>query len=259
MDRKNFYQIFNSSGEVDEYLLASIYDNIELCRKIERPVYTQYFYPPIVWSRLMKIKLGLKFMILGLNENSEKKILCFYTQENDKRIVNFPVKYFLIKNKSKFKELHHKDYLGTIMSLGIKRELIGDLLVKNENCYGIINESVYEFLINNLNTIGKNPVMIDEIEPSLIPQGEFQNRIESLSSFRLDAVVSSLANISRNNAVEKIEDGEILVNYCIIKEKSYILEISDTLTIRKNGKFFLESDLGENKKGKNRILFKVFS
>ena len=258
MDRKNFYNIFDNNTEIDEFLLASIYENIKLCKEIEYPVYTQYFYTPIIWSQLSKIKLGFKFIALGLNESSERKILCFSPKENEDKKINFPVKYFLIKNKSKFKELQHKDYLGTIMSLGIKRELIGDLLVKDGNCYGIINESVYEFLVNNLDIVGKNPVIIEEIVPSLVPQGEFQERIESLSSLRLDAVISSLANISRNKAVEKIENGEILVNYIVIKEKSYILEISDTLTIKKSGKFFLKANLGENKKGKNKISFKIF-
>ncbi|MGF6905521.1 YlmH/Sll1252 family protein [Fusobacterium sp. PH5-44] len=258
MDRKSFYKIFNSSAEVDEFLLASIYDNIELSKEIELPVYTQYFYHPLVWTQLLKLQLGVKIALLGLNNESEKKVLCFSSENSNSEIINFPVKYFLIKNKSKFKELQHKDYLGTIMSLGIKRELIGDLLVKNGNCYGVINEGMYEFLVNNLETVGSNPVKIEEIQPALVPLAEFQEKIETLASLRVDAVVSSLANISRNKAVEKIENGEILINYNAIKEKNHVLEISDTITIRKIGKFFLQADLGKNKKGKNKILFKKF-
>jgi len=258
LDRKGFYQRFNKYGEIDEFLLASIYENIDLCKEIEFPVYGNYFCPPIIWNTLNQMNIGIKCQYLGLNQDSEKKMICFYWEESQKELIKFPAKYFTIKNKSKFKKLQHKDYLGTIMSLGIKRELMGDLIVKNDQCYGIISDSIFDFLKDNIDTIGRNPVEIEELTSLDIPTGEFEERVESISSMRLDVIVSAFGNVSRNKAVEKIENGEVLVNYLAIKEKDFYLKIEDTVTIRKAGKFYLTEDLGMNKKGKNRILFKTF-
>ena len=258
MNRKSFYQRFNSYGEIDEFLLASIYEIIQLCKEVELPIYSNYFYPPIIWNALSHMDLGVKHQFLGINHDSEKKMICFYFDESQRETIKFPVKYFNIKNKSKFRDLEHKDYLGSIMSLGIKRELVGDLIVKNGSCYGIINSSIFDFLMNNIGKIGKNPSEITEIQSFDVPDVEFEEKVESITSMRLDAIISTFGNISRNKAVEKIENGDILVNYLVVKEKNFLLKIEDTITIRKLGKFSLSKDLGVNRKGKKIISFKIF-
>ena len=103
-------------------------------------------------------------------------------------MLSFPVKYFKIANGSKFKELEHKHYLGSIMSLGLKREILGDLIVKDGICYGIINEELFTFLKENLKMIGKIPVEAEEIISGDIPETEFKELVESIASLRLDAV-----------------------------------------------------------------------
>ena len=145
------------------------------------------------------------------------------------------------------------------MSLGIKREILGDLIVKNGVCYGIINEELFDFLVDNLKEIGKTPVKIEEIKFQEIPESEFIDIVESVASMRFDVIVSALGNFSRNDGSEKIEAGEVLLNYGMEKEKSRVIKEKDIISIRKKGKFIIESILGETKKGKTRILAKKFS
>lgn len=256
MDRKKLQSLFS---EIDSTLIGSFCDDIELCQQIDYPVYTKYFYPPQFWSRLNNINEGVEFETVGLNDSCEKRMIGIIPKDFDREFLEFPVKYFKIINSSKFKELEHKHFLGTIMSLGIKREILGDLIVKNGVCYGIINEELFDFLVDNLKEIGKTPVKIEEIKFQEIPESEFIDIVESVASMRFDVIVSALGNFSRNDGSEKIEAGEVLLNYGVEKEKSRVIKEKDIISIRKKGKFIIESILGETKKGKTRILAKKFS
>lgn len=256
MDRKRFQNMFEG---IDDFLLGAICDDIELCEEIEYPVYGRYFYPPQICNKLLNLKIGeIRFLLCGLNENCEKNMIATVPKDFPKDELCFPIKYFKITNKSKFKELEHKHYLGTIMSLGIKRELMGDLVVEGNSCYGVIGEELFAFLLDNLKEVGKNPVELVEITSDEIPQSKFEEIVDSVSSLRLDSMVSTILNNSRNKGLEFIEAGEVSLNYSVEKEKNKIVKEGDIITIRKKGKFIFEKILGENKKGKIRVLIKKF-
>lgn len=256
MDRKKFQSAFH---DIDEFLIGAICDDIELCEEIDYPVYTRYFYPPNFWSRLENLNMGVKFSFLGINNSCEKRMVGIYPKDFDLDMLKFPVKYFKIVNGSKFRELEHKHYLGSIMSLGLKREILGDLIVKDGICYGIINEELFMFLKENLKMIGKIPVEVEEITSEDIPETEFKELVESIASLRLDVVTAALGNFSRNSAIEVLESGDVALNYNIDKDKSKLVKEKDIISIRKKGKFLVDSVLGESKKGKIRVLIKKFS
>lgn len=246
-------------AEIDEFLIGAICDDIELCEEIEYPVYTKYFYPPSVCKKLSQLNIGnIEFSLCGISEGCEKNMIAIKPRSFSENELFFPVKYFKITNRSKFKELEHKHYLGTIMSLGIKRELMGDLIVEEECCYGIVSDEIFDFLIENLKEVGKNPVVVEEIDKEEVPKLKFEEIIDSISSVRLDNIVSVMINNSRSKGLELIEAGEVSINYSVEKEKNRVLKEGDIVTIRKKGKFVFEKILGENKKGKIKIMIKKF-
>lgn len=236
--------------------MDKIENYIELCKKIDNIVYSNSFYPI---SQLKNLRdPELKFFFKGLNEEAEKKIIAFCPKDSGEKDIKFPVKFFKIIKKSKFIRLEHKHYLGSILSLGIKREILGDLLVKDEQCYGIILENMFEFLKENLTKINSSPVEIKEIEEDEIPQTEFKDINITVTSLRLDNIVGELTNLSRNSAAEYIDLSNVQVNYETECEKSYKLKIGDIIIIRKYGKFILEEDKGLSKKDKIRLLIKKY-
>lgn len=256
MDRKKFQNMF---AGIDEFLIATICDDIELCENIDYPIYSKYFYPPQICKKLSELNLGnIDFVLCGLNENCEKNMIAITPKSFPKTELIFPVKFFKITNKSKFKTLEHKHYLGTIMSLGIKRELIGDLIVEDNICYGIVDDEIFSFLSTNLTEIAKNPIIFEESCKDDIPEFKFQEIIDSVSSLRLDNIVASMINNSRSKSLELIESGEVSINYTISKDKSLLLKEGDIISIRKKGKFIFEKLIGENKKGKYKVLIKKF-
>lgn len=255
MDRKKFKTSFEG---IDEFLIASLCDDIELCEQIEYPVYTKYFYPPQITKKILDMTIGnLRFEKYGLNDDCEKNILAIYPSEF-KEILDFPVVFFRVQNKSKFKTLAHKDYLGSILGTGIKRELLGDLIVEDDSCYGIATEESFKIIEEKLDVVGRNPVEIYKITKEEIPQMKYEEISTTVTSLRLDNIVPSIINLSRSKALELIESGFVSVNYSVEKDKSRIIKEKDVITIYKKGKYVFIKQSGENKKGKLRININKF-
>ncbi|MGL5099920.1 MAG: YlmH/Sll1252 family protein, partial [Fusobacteriaceae bacterium] len=169
MTKENFLKNFSHE---DEFLVASLYEDMELSRDIDYIVYSGYFLPPTIWKTLEKLQEHLKIGIkaLGLNEFSERKILAFYPKNSQEWEFHFPVKYFKIHGENRFRELQHKDFLGTLMSLGIKREIMGDLVVHENLCYGIILEDFFQMISDEITSVATIPVKINSADESSVPQ-----------------------------------------------------------------------------------------
>lgn len=255
MDKKEFLNLFRN---YDEYILSNLWNFIELSEDIEFPVFTNEFYPPLIWSKLEKLKInGIKFLSKGLTEDSEKKIIMCYPENYKLLKVKFPIIYFKIDARNKFAELHHKDFLGTMMSIGIKREIMGDLVVKNNICFAVILDEKYD-IIKKIEKIKNISVVFEKIEAKEVPKIEFKSEFFLIASVRIDNFVSSITGLSRQKSVDEITKGNILINYNIIKEKSKEIKEGDIITIKKIGKFKFDKINGQNKKNKIRIVVKRF-
>lgn len=238
--------------------MEKIEDDIELSLKKNTIVYSSKFYP---LSMIKKINnKSVNIFLKGLNENAEKKIIAFSPKEKELEYedINFPIVFFKIIKKSKFISLEHKHYLGNILAAGIKREMLGDLLVKDEVCYGIIYETMWEYLKNNIHKINSSPVEIIEIEEDEIPENEYKNLSVSIASLRLDSFVAGVTNMSRMEAAKYIDLANVQLNYELCREKNEKINQGDVIIVKRYGKFIFEENLGLSKKEKYRISIKKF-
>lgn len=255
MDKKGFLNLFKND---DEKVVVKLWEDIELAQSIEYFIETDMFYPPNIWSLLEKTNInGMRFLMDGLTENSEKKNIIIIPKDFQGEIPKHQLIFFKIDGTNRFKELFHKDFLGTIMSLGVKREILGDLIVKENIAYSVILRERFE-IIKNLEKVSNIPVKISEISRDEVPKSEFKEILITVPSIRLDSVIGEIANTSRQKSVSLIEEGFVMVNYNIQKSKYLEIKIGDVITIKKIGKFIFENIVGENKKGKIKILLKKF-
>lgn len=248
MDKKYF---LNSMKEMDENKVVKLWEDIKLSESIDYPIQTTEFYPPGIWTKLNNIN-GMTFLTKGLTGESEKKVILIIPKNYLGEIPDFNLVYFKINGKNKFKNLLHKDFLGTIMSLGIRREILGDLIVENNVSYGVIFEENYK-IIENIDKISNVPVKVEFAKEEEVPKTNFKKIIITVSSLRLDSVISETMNISRQRAADEIVKGNIMLNYVINKEKSFEIKEGDIISIRKFGKFKLGNEITITKKGKKRI------
>ncbi len=256
MDKKKFKNHFISE---DEGIISNLYDKIELCKKIDGTIYTDIFFPPQIWSKLVEIEGELEILVEvnGLSIESEKKMVAFKSYCSDETL-KFPSKLIVIKNNSKFNKLEHRHYLAGILSTGIKRERLGDLIVEDGNCYTVISDGLFEFLKFHLLSIGKSKVEIEEVGSRSILRYKFEVKEYLISSYRLDVIVSELINSSRNEALKIINSSQVMVNYVFKTNKSLTVKEGDVISIRRYGKYIFIGSGGETKKGKIKGKFKKY-
>lgn len=255
MDKKSF---LNHIDYEDKNALSNLYDKIQLAEKISRPVFTNEFYPPNVWKTInaMKNIMGISVYTNGIFEDSERRVMAFSTEGID----FYPILLMRIENKSRFQELQHRDYLGAIMSLGIKREKFGDLIVNENSCYAAVCEDIFDYIRDNLTTIGKCPCKVEKMQAlnleNISPR--FERMAIHSTSLRLDCLISSICNVSRTKAVDLIQAGKVLIDYSEALEKDKTVEEGTVITIRGFGKYKLEEQNGSTQRGRLKLSLKKY-
>ncbi|MBC8062281.1 MAG: RNA-binding protein [Clostridiaceae bacterium] len=255
MDKKSFVNLFLLE---DKNSISNLFDKVILANRTGQTIYLNEFYTPKVWKTLerIQIELGIKVFNYGLFEDSDRRMIAF-TEEDE---LKFPVKILSIKNKSKFSTLKHKDYLGAIMSLGIKREKFGDVVLNTEGCYFPICSDISDYVFINLNTIGNSPCSYEVLDSSINVNltRNYEEKVVISSSLRMDCIVSSICNISRSTAVELIDNGKVLLDYIEIKSKEKKVCPESVLTVRGYGKFKVGEEIGTTQKDRIRLLIKKY-
>ena len=245
-----------ADDERDEAL--NLYEKYLLAKEKDIPMFGKAFYTPNIWSWFEKNLCSKDFKVEtnGFFEDAERRMISFNNiYEN-----SFPMKLIKIQNTSKFSSLNHKDFLGGILSLGIERNKIGDLLVDKNSCYVPVYEEIENFIIYNIDKISRvvcTAEVIDSFE--FLPKVNFKEEIILVSSLRIDGVVSKITNVSRSKATTMIEQGQVLINYVKIKDKSYELKGEERITIRGFGKFILGNSIGNSKSGRIKVIIKKYT
>lgn len=163
-------------------------------------------------------------------------------------------------SKDRFSALSHRDYLGSLMGLGIKRETIGDITVREDCAFIFTLRGVSRYICENLIKVGRGTVRseICPLTDYVYDEGETETVFASVASLRLDSVVSSAFNLSRTNSSLAVASGIVYVNSVQILKNDYILRQGDKIVLRGKGKVILEEIIGESKKGRIHINIKKF-
>ena len=149
----------------------------------------------------------------------------------------FPIKILRITKKYE-KEINHRNYLGTILSLGIERDMIGDILVDDKGASVFVSRDIAEFIKDNIKKVSGVGVDISEVDiKSLkIPQKQFELMDIIAASMRIDACVAALLNVSRKDAKNLILSGKVMVNHLEPKSEDTKITEGDLLSVRGFGR-----------------------
>ncbi len=148
--------------------------------------------------------------------------------------------------------LSHRDFLGAIMSLGIKRETVGDIAVSEGFAAVFCLETEAE-LIRGITKIGNVGVCAEDGLTRPIVIKEPKKIIASVSSMRLDCIVGACANISRDRSAALVKSGLVSADFSVCLETSRTLSENSVLSIRGYGKFKVSKIVGTSKKGRLRV------
>lgn len=186
-------------------------------------------------------------------ERKRLLILPPYYEEED---LDYGLVLFSVDYPQKFASIGHRDLLGALMSLGVKREKFGDLLFGDGQVQIVVAEEIAEYVRLNLTEVGNSPVKLTEIPFTeiLTVSETWREQTGTVSSLRLDTVLAEIYRQSRAKITPFIQKGLVKVNWKTIETPSYPLKAGDYLSVRGMGRSKLIAVEGQTKKGKWRIL-----
>lgn len=149
--------------------------------------------------------------------------------------------------------LTHRDFLGRILGTGVKREMIGDILVESKSCDIVVMKEVLPYLESNFSSAGrvKLDISVIPLNEINVPEAKYKIINDTVASLRLDSVVSSGFSISREKAAEAIKAGKVFLNHIECSKSDKQVNEGDCISFRGMGKAVLQQ-VG-NKTGKGRI------
>ncbi|MBQ8058169.1 MAG: hypothetical protein IJ275_07560 [Ruminococcus sp.] len=171
---------------------------------------------------------------------------------------DFPITALRFIYKKEYR-LSHRDFLGSLMSLGIERSTIGDILVFDSYTVVFVKTELVDYIKQEVTKIGRVGVKIVDVDLTDFDYVvEFDELSITVSSLRIDVFVSAICCLSRDKSQQLIKSDLVTINHRIENSVSKTLNVGDVITVRKFGKFVFAEDNGLSKKGKHKVLVKHF-
>ena len=156
--------------------------------------------------------------------------------------------------------LSHRDFLGSLMNLGVERYKLGDILIDGNQAYLICMADMADYICAELKKVRHTSVYC-EVEaglPEELTEPKTERKEGSVASVRLDAVLSLAFSSSRSKMVPLIEGGQVFINGKLVTSPSASLKEDDLVTVRHMGKFHYVGVQNQTKKGRLYVAVERF-
>lgn len=256
MDRSNIEKIAKNPD--DRVLLAKIWDKIH--RGIEKNIPANTCFLSLRELEMTKYLFG---QVEGLHAfggyaDAERQMLVFlpeYLEESALLDDDAPLACL----RATFYEGDaptHRDFLGALMGIGISRETVGYICVGKGCCDFFVTKEIAPYILQNFLSAGRTKVCLQQIPLAevLVPQPETKEIRDTVSSLRLDSVISSGFRVSRNAACEYVSAGRVAIDGLVCEKADKIVVEGAKISVRGLGKIQLKSVNGQTKKGRISIV-----
>ncbi|WP_010172300.1 RNA-binding protein [Bacillus coahuilensis] len=191
----------------------------------------------------------------GLLPDAERKRCLIYPDYFQPKIEDFDLALLEVEYPRKFITLEHRQILGALMSLGIRREKYGDILLSDDRIQLIAANELKSYITLQFTEVGKSQIeLIEKNRKEIIqPNEEWSEYQTTVSSLRLDVMLSTLLKISRNKAQAYITTNKVKVNWREEDRVSFICEPGDMISVRGKGRLKIFSLDGQTKREKWKV------
>lgn len=150
-------------------------------------------------------------------------------------------------------ELTHRDFLGALLSLGIKRDKLGDLVIGQGTCAALLEDAVVSFVLSQLSRVGRTGVVVSALQGDVHREERFADVDGTIASDRLDCVVSVLTRLSRAQAEKGISAGLVALDFLPVTDRACKVPSGATLSVRGYGRFIVDAVGPPTRKGRLRL------
>lgn len=246
-------------------MIAKLLDKAELAAKTNRLVHTEFLDPHQV-SLAENVLSSLDvcdYTFFGGYPGAERSIAIFqpdFINEDEQEQFAGEVLKVLEVTPNAGGTLSHRDYLGSLMGLGIKREVTGDIIVTDEKCSIIVLSEMAGYISGNLFKVGSTGVSVTILDSAdlTIPEPKAADIKTTVAALRLDSLCAPAFGISRSKAAEFIKSGKVNLNWQMTQNPDKAVHEGDTISLRGKGRAVLEKVGGRTRKDRLAILIKKF-
>jgi len=246
----------NIKDDEQKILFAKFIDKAVYCQKNFTAAFTEFFNIFKAGEFLKEYQTDVCIKFFGGFDDAERVIAVFYPDFIEVNKNDFPISAIKISYNAKYsKKLCHRDFLGSILSIGISRDKIGDIIVLDNYAIIFVKSEIADFIVFNVDRIGKtkvnlNIININDYNEIIYSKRQIYEKRITAASVRVDAIVSSAFNISRSKVSEIISAEKIFINWSKVLSGSKFVNENDIITVRGRGRIKIKEIRGNTKKGR---------
>lgn len=239
-----------------EIFIARVDDTAQIAERTNKPKFFGFLTAEQAVAVSARLKnRGVKFGLFGGYDNASRVVLGCFPDWADEE---YPITAVTF-NYRKSDSLSHRDFLGSLMGLGLKRESVGDILIGEGQTVVFILNDILKYVTEQITKIGRVGVSVTVGLPKSLPKGETLEEFRTtVASERLDCVIAALCNFSRNAAAEKIVQSLVTVNSFVIEKPTYTINSGDIISVRGKGKFIIGQIGAKTRKDRVIVEYKKY-
>ena len=242
-------------SDEEKWLYARLDDWLYLCNKRSCPCFSDFLdlrEQALIRSRLKNVK-DIGWAFFGGYADAERAILVVYPDYYDHDCIQYPFVPVAFHYR-KIQKLSHRDFLGTILSTGIRREKIGDILCGKGLSVVFLCEDVVQYICEQVDCVGGEGVIISSDYHGDLPVSRDYLEIrDSIASPRLDAIVKAIIRVYREESARVIQSGLISVDHVVVENVSKSISAPCTVSVRGYGRYLIDAIGPETKKGRLQL------
>lgn len=249
------------TNDEDRFLVAKLLDKIEFVAKRNSVEYTDFLdirQSKMLEKVMKELKLNNYFLYGGYLEAERNVLVIFPNKLEDvfkqgQFDYNSIVEVIRIKLPNELKGMYsHRDYLGAVIKIGMKREKVGDIITNNNGADLIVLKESAKYILEGLKGLtrfSKSDFEEVKIEELNIAEPKIQRLEIIIPSMRIDSIVSEAIRISRSKASDMIKEERVFINNELITKGSKEAKEGDKVTVRGKGRFKVGNVINTTKKG----------
>ncbi len=241
-------------------LISKALDAVRISKTKNVPKFVGFLSPGEASAILSATAKEIGTVFYGGYDNAERRVFGVLPDYLEGSLDAFPIKAIKIEFNKKF-NLTHRDILGSFMSCGVSRSAVGDILIFEGYAFVFVLEEIADYFVNQIDKIKNVGVKLSKAENLGLEISKNEKFCEfkfTVSSTRLDAIISGLTGQSRTASEKLVLDGLVFVNSFLVSKVTKKVLNGDIITVRGFGKFIVNIDGSLSKKGREIISAKKY-
>lgn len=258
-DKNSFIAANRLDGD-GKLLVSRIGDMLAVCERSFTPGFSGFLSEgeQALAEEFLSYMGAKEYELFGGYEGAMRRILCIYPEYMQPEHGDFPLRTVRFDSRGAA-SLTHRDYLGSLMALGINRNQTGDILCDESGAYAVLSPAAAQMAVFDISKIGRVGVKTRFAEgEALSREDKFSEMTATVASLRLDCVISAALRVSREKAAALIRSGSVSVNHGITESVSENVSEGSVLSVRGSGRFILSEIGGSTKKDRIHITIKKY-